>query len=214
MKTSISRNKPLTELITGTSTAQPSQSAVGCTTDESGFNSRQGQNISLFLAKSRQNLWPSHQKVPRALSEGAKRLSRKAKVKNEWRTTSLPSYVVMAWCIKDRETTIFNLSLIRWSCGKKNQRQSVNECLGINYCGTMYACIITDTYLLLAVFEVYGSEVALCFFDSLIIDAFSESKLWFPDVSACSQQLGVHVGVCHCYFGQLWLSLAHTDTHS
>jgi hypothetical protein len=62
----------------------------------------------------------------------------------------------------------------------------VNERLGINYCGTMYACIITETWFLLAVFEVYGSEVALCFFDSLIIDEFSESKLRFPDVSACS----------------------------
>ena len=43
-----------------------------------------------------------------------------------------------------------------------------------------------DICFLLAVFEVYESEVTLCFFDSLIIDAFSESKLRFPDVSACS----------------------------
>ena len=62
----------------------------------------------------------------------------------------------------------------------------MNECLGINYYGTMYACIITDACFLLAVFEVYVSEVALCFLDSLIIDAFSELKLRFPDVSACS----------------------------
>jgi len=62
----------------------------------------------------------------------------------------------------------------------------VNECLGINYCGAMYACVIIDTCFLLAVFEVYGSEVALCFFDFLITDVFLELKLRFPDVSACS----------------------------
>jgi hypothetical protein len=62
---------------------------------------------------------------------------------------------------------------------------SVNECFGKNYCGIMYACFIIDTSFLFAVFEVYGSEVTLRCFDSLIMDAFSESKPRFPDVSAC-----------------------------
>ena len=96
---------------------------MGYTTDESGFNSKKGQNISLFLAVSRPTLWSSHppnQKVPGALSAGAKRPSRKAEVRNAWSTTSPPSYVVMAWClIKYRETNIFKPSLIRWSYGKE-----------------------------------------------------------------------------------------------
>jgi hypothetical protein len=74
--------------------------------NELGFNSQQGSHLSLVLAASGAHPF-SHPVGARTVSPGVKCPGHEAeysppssaKVKNAWRYTSTPLYVLMAWCL-------------------------------------------------------------------------------------------------------------------